>query len=243
MENSNTIITIIAIVGTITSIYSLAIYFLRNSRIQREELKKSQAELSLMRERLESQLYAINQKMNSDEIRWRDVNHLLVNTINQRFQETALKTPKNDSFFENLGIDLKKTKVTKDQIFLLTPFHNEFDKMYNVVKELCTDIGFKVIRGDEEFIKGNILKYIVKNILESRVVIANLSGRNPNVYYELGIAHSMGKPVILLTEELNEVPFDLRNNRLIIYGKDKSLLKLELRKSLSTFLINEKSST
>ena len=243
MKDLNIYTTIFFVVAATTAVYSLIIILYRNSRMQREELKKSQAELSLIREKLESQMYAINNKLNSSENRWKDVNHLILNSVNSKSDYSKSVKGINESFFANLGIELNNVKIKKDQIFLLTPFHNEFDRMFEQVKIVCSDLGFKVIRGDEEFIKGNILKYIVQNILESRVVIANLSGRNSNVYYELGIAHTIGKPVILLTEDLKEVPFDLRSNRLIIYKENKEQLINELRRSLATFLINEKSDT
>lgn len=243
MNDLNIHAVILSVISIITAIYSILILVYRKSRLEREELKKSQAELSFIREKLESQMYAINEKLSSSESRWKDVNHLLLNTINSRLEENISRSAINDSFFKNLGIDLNGIRIKNNQIFLLTPFHNEFELMYHEIRMVCDELGFKVIRGDEEFVKGNILKYIVNNILESRVVIANLSGRNSNVYYELGIAHAVGKPVILVTAELEEVPFDLRNNRLIIYRPDKIKLTNELRRALATFLINEKRDT
>ena len=69
--------------------------------------------------------------------------------------------------------------------------------------------------------------------MSSSIVIANLNGRNANVYYELGIAHAIGKPVILITSEANftEIPFDLQSNKLIIYKNNDGL-----RKSLTNAL-------
>jgi HEAT repeat protein len=58
---------------------------------------------------------------------------------------------------------------------------------------------------------------IWKSIRQSKLVIADLTGRNPNVFYELGLAHAIQKPVILLSQNVNDVPFDLRHVRVIIY--------------------------
>ena len=58
----------------------------------------------------------------------------------------------------------------------------------------------------------------VQRIIEADFVIADLTARNPNVFYELEIAHSVGKPVILLAQDTADVPFDIRDNRVITYG-------------------------
>jgi nucleoside 2-deoxyribosyltransferase len=58
---------------------------------------------------------------------------------------------------------------------------------------------------------------IWKGILKARIVIADITDRNPNVFYELGIAHTLGKPVILLTQKLTDIPFDLNRFRHIVY--------------------------
>lgn len=66
--------------------------------------------------------------------------------------------------------------------------------------------------------------------MESRYVIANLNGRNPNVYYELGIAQAIGKPVILIADvsSYKEIPFDLQSNRLLLYRNEGELTNMIL---------------
>lgn len=104
-------------------------------------------------------------------------------------------------------------------MFYLTPFHPDFDSTYKVVSEACFKRNLRCTRGDEKYIEGNIVRSIIEQIMESRYVIANLNGRNPNINYELGIAQAIGKPVILIADvsSYKEIPFDLQSNRLLLY--------------------------
>lgn len=205
-------------------------------RLQREEEKKTRAELSLMREELERQLYRYNDKISSDYSRWIDINHLLLKNLNNSLYTSSENM--SDVFFSNMGINVNKIVIEKDLVFLLTPFHQDFKESNEEIKNICNSIGLKCIKGDEEYIKGNILKYIVEKMMSSRIVIANINGRNPNVFYELGIAHAIGKPTILISkmEDLENVPFDLQSNQLVLY-RDYKELNDKLIKLLSKILI------
>ena len=68
----------------------------------------------------------------------------------------------------------------------------------------------------------NIVEDIWKALLTSQYVVADVTGKNSNVYYELGIAHTLGKKVILLTQEISDIPFDTRHLRHIVYSNDLS---------------------
>jgi hypothetical protein len=78
-----------------------------------------------------------------------------------------------------------------------------------------------------------------ENIRKSRVVLADLTGRNANVFYETGIAHALGKEVILMARELEDVPFDLRHLRCILYDdtlRGSQKLDAVLRKTVCAVL-------
>jgi len=117
--------------------------------------------------------------------------------------------------------------------FVIMPFSEEFDSIYTrFIKETLEDIGFTVSRADDLVNQRNILWDIVSSIVHSDLIIADLTGENPNVYYELGIAHALNKPVIIITQDLDEIPFDLQSYRVIGYtthfaeiDKSMSLLK------------------
>lgn len=103
--------------------------------------------------------------------------------------------------------------------FVLMPFAEEFSDVYRyLIAESLTSAGYDVMRADDILSQNNILSDIVSGIISSDLIIADLTGSNPNVYYELGIAHTLNKNVILLTQDISELPFDLRSYRVISYS-------------------------
>jgi hypothetical protein len=102
--------------------------------------------------------------------------------------------------------------------FVLMPFAPEFDEIYNLfITPTLVEAGFEVFRADDMISNQNILRDIVSAIENSDLVVADLTTANPNVYYELGIAHALGRPVILLVQDIAELPFDLRAYRVVPY--------------------------
>ena len=103
--------------------------------------------------------------------------------------------------------------------FVIMPFDSELDEVYKLfIHKTLTDLGFTVDRADSINNQRSILADIIVSIAESDIIIADLTSSNANVYYELGIAHAFDKPVILLTQDIEEVPFDLRPYRLLPYN-------------------------
>lgn len=107
----------------------------------------------------------------------------------------------------------------KPRAFVLMPFAPEFNEIYNLfIVPTVTQVGYDVTRADDLLSQRNILRDILESIAMSDLVIADLTKTNPNVYYELGLAHSLRKPVILLTQSVEDLPFDLRSYRVIPYN-------------------------
>lgn len=103
--------------------------------------------------------------------------------------------------------------------FVLMPFQSEFDSIYEgLIKPSLEEAGFNVKRADDIDNSREILIDIVVSILDADLVVADLTGANPNVYYELGIAHAVGAKVIILTQEIGSLPFDLHGYRAIPYS-------------------------
>ena len=117
-------------------------------------------------------------------------------------------------------------------VFVLMPFDDEFSSIYSgFLEDVLRAKGFEVTRADNIENQRSIMKDVIEGIVKSDLIVADLTSSNPNVYYELGIAHALGKPVIHLTQALEEVPFDLKPYRFIEYsthfaqiGKAKGLL-------------------
>jgi len=113
------------------------------------------------------------------------------------------------------------------------PFDSGFDDTYELgVKQSCIDAGAYCERVDEQFFHEPILDRIYNQISKADVVIADMTGRNPNVFYEVGYAHALGKTTILLTQDANDIPFDLKPYPHIIYDKKILKLKEELTQKL-----------
>ena len=79
-------------------------------------------------------------------------------------------------------------------------------------------LGLKVVRGDEFTISGSFLKDVLEYLAGAWLVIADLSGRNPNVFYELGVRHALSPRTILIADRADEIPSDLREYRALVYG-------------------------
>jgi len=92
------------------------------------------------------------------------------------------------------------------------------DKVLNyVIKRSVEPLGYKVVRADEISEPGTINLQVLKRIVDSEIVIADLTGTNPNVMYELAIRHAIRKPVILLISNGEKIPFDIAAERAIFY--------------------------
>ena len=99
------------------------------------------------------------------------------------------------------------------------PFHDPFDFIYtDLLKETCKAHGLEVIRADDLFSTRQILEDIVKGIYTSDLIIADLTENNPNVFYELGIAHGLNKPVQIITQSVDDLPFDISAYRVFTYS-------------------------
>lgn len=110
--------------------------------------------------------------------------------------------------------------MSDQSCFVIMPFAKEFDDIYkNVIKTSVENFGITCRRADEIYLPTPIYKDICEHIEKAKFLIADLTGRNANVNYELGLAHALQKPVIILSQLINDVPVDFRNLRVIVYSK------------------------
>jgi hypothetical protein len=106
-----------------------------------------------------------------------------------------------------------------DTCFVMMPFAEPLGGYYKLVYEpAITKAGLRAIRADDEiFATGKIIDQVWSGITAAKVLVAELTGRNPNVFYELGLAHALSKPVVLISSNQEDVPFDLQHIRVIYY--------------------------
>jgi hypothetical protein len=108
--------------------------------------------------------------------------------------------------------------IEKLDVFVLMPFKADMLPVYeDHIKPTCASLGLTVRRADDFFTASRVVEDIWKAIVSARLIVADCTDRNPNVFYEIGLAHTIGKPTILLTQREEDIPFDLRHWRYIAY--------------------------
>lgn len=112
--------------------------------------------------------------------------------------------------------------MNKKTCFVISPFGAPFDEYYQkVFSPAVAKADVEPIRGDDVYGTGAIIEDIFSAIMNSAFVLADVTGRNPNVNYELGVAHALGKPAVIVTQSVDDVPFDYRHLRVIVYDRTK----------------------
>lgn len=102
--------------------------------------------------------------------------------------------------------------------FVAMPFGSLFQIEYEkIIFPALEELNIKCVRGDEIYSKQRIVDDIWHSLKKCRFVLAELTGKNPNVLYEVGLAHAIGKPVIIITRNSDDVPFDLKALRYLYY--------------------------
>ena len=122
--------------------------------------------------------------------------------------------------------------------FVVMQFTPPFDELFeDVIRPVCAEMDIEAYRASDIYRPGVIVQDIIQGLAESQVVIAEITPANPNVFYEVGYSHALGKPTILLANraELSELPFDLRGFRVVFYDdtiRGKSSVECDLRRHL-----------
>lgn len=134
--------------------------------------------------------------------------------------------------------ELLSVESAQNVAFVVMQFTNEFNSLYqDVITPVCRSFGFTPVRADDIYNNGLIVEDIARSIRESALVIADITPDNPNVYYEVGYAHGLAKPTILLAERRREsLPFDVSGFRTIFYDNTiggKAMVEERLRKHIA----------
>jgi hypothetical protein len=121
----------------------------------------------------------------------------------------------------------------KSFVFVLMPFDPKFDDIYKFgIKGAADEVGAYAERVDEQTFTEGILDRIFNQISKADVIVADMTGRNPNVFYEVGYAHALGKVVLLLTQNADDIPFDLKHRPHTVYGGKIDSLRTALAPKL-----------
>lgn len=111
-----------------------------------------------------------------------------------------------------------------------------------VIEPVLGELGYETVVSHKISESGSMTNAIIKNVYESDLVIANLTGNNPNVMYEVALRHASAKPIIHMTENISELPFDVNDQRTIAYTDDMAgarQLKEDLKRMIQSIKFDE----
>jgi hypothetical protein len=118
--------------------------------------------------------------------------------------------------------------VEPNVLSVMMPFESRFTSTYTAICNVCSRLGIDCRRADDIWDNSILIQDVFDLIFTSKAVITDFTDRNPNVFYETGVAHTLGKLVIPITQSVSDIPFDLRHHRALTYlPNSEGLLKLE----------------
>jgi hypothetical protein len=131
----------------------------------------------------------------------------------------------------------RPVKGSQGTYFVLAPFKEPFDSYYEaIIAPAIESVGLLPYRGDSLFRPSPIMGDVWRMIQEAKVLVAELTEKNANVFYELGLGHAIGKPVIMIAETIGDVPFDLQPLRVLLYEKNHPAWGAKLRREIGKAL-------
>ena len=120
-----------------------------------------------------------------------------------------------------------QTKKSRPRCFVVMPFASELDFVYRVIERVVVEKGFQCVRADKKHTAVPVVEDIKADIAQAELVIVDFTGRNPNVYYEAGLADAWKKKWIIIAQSTEDLTFDVRHIRTILYsnrmGADEKL--------------------
>jgi hypothetical protein len=136
------------------------------------------------------------------------------------------------------GVDVDPMSV-----FVVMPMNREFESIFEIIMETALKLGLRAFRADTIATAGRIIDQVFEAIAKSGLIVADLTGRNQNVMYELGVASTMGKETLLMSQSLEDVPFDIRQYRVLVYKPTlagASDLRAQLERSLRDYAARQR---
>ncbi len=128
-------------------------------------------------------------------------------------------------------------------VAVMMPFAKHFDVVHETIQDAVADAGLTSERVDDIWEHDHVMGDVLSILWKAQIVIADLTERNSNVFYEAGLAHALPRKTVLLTQAADDVPFDLRAIRYLKYGvgtSERQTLRSELSKRLTTLIRQER---
>ncbi|QJD77858.1 hypothetical protein [Spirosoma rhododendri] len=149
--------------------------------------------------------------------------------VEARFVSTASgRLPERIVTFAPDVFQIPDKTVEPNVLSVMMPFESRFAGTYNAIRNVCNKLGIECRRADDIWENSILIQDVFDLIFTARAVLTDFTDRNPNVFYETGVAHTLGKLVIPITQSVADIPFDLRHHRALTYlPNSEGLLKLE----------------
>lgn len=232
MISISSLVTLASIAASFATLAIVLLIYLRNRRSEKYDYENQRAIINILRDSYEKKIYDYEERLMSSRDRWMDANHLLVRS--QELQEDSIlpnSTFRQSRFIKAAGLGDEDFQIDRKQVFVLTPYNERYLDTFEIIRNVCLESGLKCIRGDEEHFTSDFLSHVLRQIARSAVIVANVDGRSPNVYYELGICHALDKKTILISKSIKNLPADIKSKGTLIYEDDLEL-KDQLRRDL-----------
>lgn len=177
-----------------------------------------------------------------------------LDTVVKFIQKTCVNTGEDVSsevaqgrkiVFRPTIFDVPSDPIDTDLISVMMPFDASMSGVYNAVVSAAQQAGFECQRADNIWDHSTVIQDVFSLIFKSYIVVCDFTGKNPNVFYEAGIAHTLGKHVVPITQSEQDVPFDLRHHRFAKYldnGEGLQGLERDLANRFSTLATKRPSS-
>lgn len=133
--------------------------------------------------------------------------------------------------------EIPNEQVDFNLVSVMMPFQAELNNVYETIKTAAQKAGFTCKRASDIWDHSTVIQDIFSLIFQSYIVVCDFTGKNPNVFYEAGIAHTLGKHVIPITQAEQDIPFDLKHHRYAKYlnnSEGLQVLEKELLSRLKT---------
>jgi hypothetical protein len=132
-------------------------------------------------------------------------------------------------------VSLAEQMLYPRAVFTIMPFTDEHRDVYDAVDTVCRELGLTATRTDLEETGERIIPRIVEGIRYSAFAVADISASRPNVFYEIGLADGMNKPIIITARESTDLPFDIVDVP-VLFWSDQQDLEEKLRRRMPVIL-------
>lgn len=130
---------------------------------------------------------------------------------------SAKPSERKITFAPNVFQVPENSAIESDLVAVMMPFNAAFNTVHEGICRACSTAGYRCLRVDDIWEESTVIQDIFNLIFRAHVVVVDFTGKNPNVMYETGIAHTLGKHVVPISQSLDDVPFDMAHHRILKY--------------------------